>query len=82
MTIKTHQDIIALFPSIPVLARDCDFAYISVWKWNERNNIPPEWWCVIVHAAHERDLNITYKLLAETVRNRRFISESIKPIDA
>ena len=66
-----HREILALWPSIPEVSRDVKFNYVAVWRWKERNYIPPEWWSILVSVAHERDLEVSYKLLAETVRGRR-----------
>ena len=68
---QSHREILALWPKLPDVARDLEFNYIAVYKWHERNMIPPEWWCLLVDAAHNRDLEVTFKLLAETVKGRK-----------
>lgn len=66
-----HREILNLWPSIPDVANDVGFKYVAVWKWHKRNYIPPEWWCLLVESAHDRDIDLSYKLLSETIRNRK-----------
>ena len=66
-----HAEILDLWPSIPTIARDLNFNYVAVWKWHKRKFIPCEWWALLIEVAHERDIEISFKLLADTVKNKK-----------
>lgn len=68
--VKTHKEIIDLWPSGQALAADLDEKYDTVMKWGYRGNIPAEKWQGVVCAAESRGLDVTYQLLAETVKGR------------
>jgi hypothetical protein len=66
MSIKSHADIIALWPSQTELARDCDAELSAVNKWKTRNRIPSDYWHDVTASAKKRGLeSVTLELLAK-----------------
>ena len=68
---KTHREIIELWPSIGDLAKDLRQKYNTVYMWWKRDSIPPDLWVAVVHAARDRDLPVTYTALTEIRNNAR-----------
>ena len=63
---KTHNDIIDLWPTRAAFARDVGVYYGMAVGWNRRNNIPSEYWAHLVRAAKARGFHeVTTDLLAE-----------------
>lgn len=69
--IKSHRDIIALWPSRAALAED-----LKAWKgtrkkpnvrdWHQRNRIPTNWFDPVLEAAKHRGFDeITYRVLSQ-----------------
>ena len=55
---NTFTDIIALWPSHRAMAADIGAGHWQVAKWSQRDNIPPEWWTVIVERAPAAGLTV------------------------
>lgn len=64
-SVLTHSGVIALWPSFKEFVADVDAPYLAVHKWFTRDSIPAKYWTRVVSRAHDRDLPVTYKLLAE-----------------
>ncbi len=58
-----HAEICNLWPSISALADDMGEKAASVYKWRERNRIPPEHWQALVAKARKRKIYLTYEML-------------------
>jgi len=63
--VTTHKQIIELWPSIGSVCADLDEKFSTVKQWKYRNSIPSDRWVKIVEAARERDIALTYTMLAE-----------------
>jgi len=50
-----------------VLSQDIGEKYGTINMWRVRNRIPADQWVRLVKAAQERDIPLTYKMLAEAV---------------
>ncbi|MCK4820388.1 hypothetical protein KA005_31780 [bacterium] len=61
----THAEIIDLWPSMRVLADEINENLPKVNQWKARNSIPSKFWVELVSLAQDRDIAITYKMLAE-----------------
>ena len=61
----THAEIIDLWPSMRVLADEINESLPKVNQWKARNSIPSKFWVSLVALAQNRDIAITYKMLAE-----------------
>lgn len=74
---RTHRDILALWPSFAELRRDLiaqGFEIISpmtVVRWHERHSIPAEWWAPVVTAAEGRGFHVSLRELADAASERR-----------
>lgn len=66
--IRTHRDIIDLWPTQRELAHEIGAPYENVRKWRQRSRIPPSAWIDIVQAAGARGLDLSVEELAEGVR--------------
>ena len=62
-----HKAVINLWPSMTVLSQDIGEKYGTINMWRVRNRIPADQWVRLVKAAQERDIPLTYKMLAEEV---------------
>lgn len=62
-----HRQIIDLWPSVKVLAEDLGEKQSAVNGWYYRESIPSDRWVKLVSAAQERDIPLTYKMLAEAI---------------
>lgn len=69
-SVLSHSAVIGLWPSLDVFAGDLGMQYLAVHKWQTRDSIPPRYWVRLVAAAHERDLPVTFKSLAEWCATR------------
>lgn len=65
MNITTHKEIIELWPSIGAICTDTGEKLSTVKQWKYRNSIPSEHWKKLINAAHQRDIELSYKTLAE-----------------
>ena len=73
MDIRTHAEIVDLWPSPAALAGDINRYAKSgrrvspglVRKWRERNSIPSNYWRVLVHCASLRGIELTAEMLVE-----------------
>lgn len=76
--VPTHNDIIDMWPSFSEFEHDSGACYMTVRQWITRNSIPSKYWTRVVVAAHDRDLPVTYKLLAEgcAIQNKALIQNS------
>jgi hypothetical protein len=69
--IKSHQDIIALWPSRAALAGDLarwggNRKKPNVRDWHQRNRIPTNWFDSVLEAAKQRGFDeVTYRVLSE-----------------
>ena len=63
--IKTHRQILELWPNDDVVAIDLGDKPATVKQWRYRDRIPADRWVGLVAAAQERDIPLTYKMLAE-----------------
>lgn len=62
---KTHADIIRLWPRIVDFSRDVGISYASAQKMVERNSIRSCYWPRVISAANRRGLaTVNYELLA------------------
>jgi len=64
---KTHNEILDMWPSYRSVSMDVGVSYSLVRMWVLRGNIPAANWKRLVDAARDRDLPVTYKMLAEAV---------------
>lgn len=62
--IRTHSQIINLWPSLGELASDVDQDREVVRLWQKRNRIPNRHWASIAAAARKRRLGVTVEELA------------------
>lgn len=65
MNIESHREVVEQWPVMAEFARLIDVKYLTVSKWKTRNFIPPQYWPRLVSMAHDMDLPITFRLLAE-----------------
>lgn len=65
--IKTHSDILKLFPSRAVVSRGLGVNYDQVRKWDERGVIPSPYWNGLINLAAENLIYISLQLLADCV---------------
>ena len=61
----THTEIINLWPSMPVLAGEIGENLGAVKQWKIRSSIPSHAWVKLVAIAQDRDITLTYRMLAE-----------------
>jgi len=65
----TH--VIDLWPTMPEMADDIGETKVNVFKWRQRNSIPPHRWLRIVYAAQRRKYPaVTLIALAEMAERR------------
>jgi len=64
---KTHPEIIELWPSVNEFAEDVGTSPNLVRCWKHRKSIPAPYWTPLVTAAQDRDIPLTYRMLAEAV---------------
>ena len=65
--VKTHADVIALWPSSSILSGDLESQDVkpeAVRKWKARNRIPQAYWLPVVRAAKRRKYGVTLARLA------------------
>ena len=62
--IRTHSQIIDLWPSLSDLAGDVDQDREAVRLWRKRNRIPNRHWTAIAYASRKRRLGVTVEELA------------------
>lgn len=68
--VKTHADIIELWPSMRVLAEDIGESIGNVTMWKVRNSIPAHSWVRLVKASQDRDIFLSYRILAEAAAKK------------
>ena len=56
-----------MWPSVDVVALDVGASPSLVRMWQFRENIPASHWKRLVEAAQDRDIPLTYRMLAEAV---------------
>lgn len=66
----THREIIAFWPSTALLAEEIGESKQKVHQWTVRDSIPAKFWVRLVTLAHNRDIAITYKMLAEAAAKK------------
>ena len=69
-TINSHADIENLFGGRNEFSRAIGVSSNVTRKWSDRKRIPPEYWVAVVEAAHQADLPITFRLLAELIHKK------------
>lgn len=68
--IKSHREIIDLWPNDASLSKDLGVSWGLVRKWRERNNIPAAHWDNLLIAGKNRDFPISLDLLLKTMKKR------------
>jgi len=68
MKIKTHADIIGLWPNIDDLSKDLGKKFNTVNSWSGRNQIPSIFWPQLIKAGKKRNIELTPKILMDTQR--------------
>jgi hypothetical protein len=71
MKLKTHAQVVDLWPSARELAEDIDEKPFTTQKWRTRNRIPDRAWKRVVEAAQSRQYPVTIELLASIAAERR-----------
>jgi hypothetical protein len=80
MELKTHKDIMALWPTITAFGRDIGVSPDSAGQMAKRNNIAPDHWFTVIAAAKRRGFTgITLELLL-CLRQARKQSREKKPV--
>ena len=64
--INTHLEIINAWPTTKTLSEDISVSHSLVRMWKTRGKIPSDHWPALISAAVERDIPLSYKMLAET----------------
>lgn len=64
VSISTFRDIIALWPSPGEMAVAIGAARATGRKWAQRDNIPSEWWSLILATSIAREAGLTAEMLA------------------
>lgn len=54
-----HRDIIRLWPTVPELAEQIQVQPARVYKWGDRNSIPPEFWRRLIDAGEGAGISLT-----------------------
>jgi len=62
---KSHREILEMWPSMDVVALDAGVQPGIARMWRFRSSIPANRWTALVSAAQDRDIPLTYKMLAE-----------------
>jgi len=65
-----HRQIIELWPTVADLARDLKIDSARVYKWHERQRIPPEFWITMIEFARNRDIALDIEDLAIGAQER------------
>lgn len=67
MTTMTHKEILDMWPNIETVAEITGDKHNTVQGWYWRSSIPSNRWVRLVEDAHDRDIPLTYKMLAEAI---------------
>lgn len=54
-----HRDIIRLWPTVPELAEKIQVQPARVYKWSDRNSIPPAFWRRFIDAGAASGISLT-----------------------
>lgn len=54
----TFDELINQWPSLGEMATDLGVQYVNVYRWKERNSIPPEYWGKVLEAAKRRKIRL------------------------
>jgi hypothetical protein len=61
---RSHKQIIELWPNRADFARDVDVSYQTARQWHARDGIPVRYWPAVIEAARERGLDgVTLEVL-------------------
>jgi hypothetical protein len=71
MEINSHKQIAESFGNINDFSDAIGVSSNVTRKWIYRDRIPAEYWVQVVQAAHQADLPITYRLLAELINHKK-----------
>ncbi len=75
----TYSDIIGLWPTHALFAKDIGVKDGTARKWHERDTLPSSYWITVCKASHDRGLGVTVDVLALIAHNRRRASLSSSP---
>ena len=70
MTSQIHRSIIQLWPSVEELAADVGVKPLTARGWLQRSSIPARYWTLVLRAAKEREIDVSYDILLAGISAR------------